>query len=203
MDTPPSPADGKRAEPPPHPLPITGKQVRLLILFLVLVIITMALVFRDRFTDIEETVKTLGYPAIFVTSLVGSGGLVIPLPSTAAVFLGGDYLNPVFVGLIAGVAEAIGEITGYALGYSGSDVAQKSRFYRPIERWVRAKGWPVILFFSIIPNPIFDLLGIAVGTLRYPLRNFLLLAWVGKTIKNIGIAYAGAVGAGWVKNLIT
>jgi membrane protein YqaA with SNARE-associated domain len=203
VETPQLPAQEKQPPEPSSSLPISGKQVRLLILFLVLVIIAMALLFRDRFTDIENTVKTLGYPAIFVTALVGSGGLVIPFPSTAAVFFGGDYLNPVFVGLIAGVAEAIGEITGYALGYSGSDVAQKSRFYRPIERWVRTRGWPAILLFSMIPNPIFDLLGIAAGTLRYPLRNFLLLAWAGKTVKNVGIAYAGAVGASWVKNLIT
>ena len=203
MDKSQAPTEAQKPQESQNQLPISGKQVRLLILFLVVVIIAMALVYRDRFTDIEDTVKTLGYPAIFVTALIGSGGLVIPFPSTAAVFFGGDYLNPIFVGLIAGVAEALGEITGYALGYSGSDMAQKSRFYRPIERWLRARGWPAILILSMIPNPIFDLLGIAAGTLRYPLRNFLLLAWAGKTVKNVSIAYAGAVGASWVKDLIT
>ena len=129
--------------------------------------------------------------------------MVIPLPSTAAIFFGGELLTPVYVGLIAGVGEAIGEITGYALGYSGHEVIERNRFYKRLEGWVRKRGWIVVFLFSIIPNPLFDVLGIAAGALRYPLRQFLLIAWAGKTIKNLGIAYAGSLGANWVIDLVT
>ena len=50
-------------------------------------------------------------------------------------------------------------------------------------------GVGVILFLSIIPNPIFDFMGIAAGALRYPLKKFLLVGWFGKTLKGILIAY--------------
>lgn len=47
----------------------------------------------------------------------------------------------------------------------------------------------VILFLSIIPNPIFDFMGIAAGAFRYPLKKFLLVVWFGKTLKGVLIAY--------------
>jgi len=181
---------------------VSGRHIRWLILFLVLAITVLAFFLRDELTDVESTVDRLGYPAIFLISIIGAAGLVIPLPSTAAVFFGGDLLNPLYVGLLAGFAEAIGEITGYALGYTGQEVLAKNRFYPRIERWVRKRGWPIILIFAAIPNPIFDILGIAAGALQYPLAPFLAIAWVGKTIKNIGIAYAGSLGANWVVDII-
>ena len=145
---------------------------------------------------------TLGYPAIFVTSLIGAAGMVVPLPGTAAIFIGGALLTPVLVGLVAGSAEAIGEITGYAVGYSGAPVIQRARTYQRFEGWVKKRGWIVILLFAMIPNPVFDFFGIAAGALRYPLRRFLVIAFVGKTIKNTGIAYAGYLGSDWVRDLL-
>lgn len=177
------------------------KQLRLLVLFIVLGIIVTALLFRDRFTDVEHTVRTLGYPAIFVIALIGAGGIVVPLPSTAAIFLGGAFLTPVFVGLLAGVAEAMGEITGYALGYTGRGLLEKSSLYGRVERWLRRRGWVAILVFAIIPNPIFDLVGVAAGVLRFPVLRFLMLAWIGKSIKDVGLAYAGFLGTQWVKDV--
>ena len=103
--------------------------------------------------------------------------------------------------VLAGVGEAMGEITGYALGYSGKGVIDKSRLYNRFERWVRKRGGVVIFIVSVIPNPVFDVLGIAAGALRYPLRRFLLIAWAGKTIKNVGIAYAGAQSVTWIKDV--
>ena len=179
-------------------LKISPRHLRWLIVALVAAIVLMAFFLRDEFTDIEDTVRTLGYPAIFLASLIGAAGMVVPLPSTAAVFFGGAILTPVYVGLISGVGEAIGEITGYALGYSGHAFVEKNRVYVRVERWVRRYGWAVVFLAALIPNPLFDVLGIAAGALRYPLRRFLLVVWAGKTVKNLGIAYAGMLGADWI-----
>ena len=68
---------------------------------------------------------------------------------------------------------------------------------------MRKRGAVVIFIASLIPNPFFDVLGVAAGALRYPLRRFLLIAWAGKTIKNVGIAYAGAQSVTWIKDVFT
>jgi uncharacterized membrane protein YdjX (TVP38/TMEM64 family) len=57
--------------------------------------------------------------------------------------------------------------------------------------WTRRYGLWVILVLSIVPNPLFDLAGIAAGALRVPVRHFLLVCWVGKTVKTTAFAFAG------------
>ncbi len=183
-------------------LKVNNHHIRWAIVVLVVAMIVTAFFLRGEFDDVEGTVRSLGYPAVFVAALVGSAGMVIPLPSTAAIFFGGDILNPVYVGLLAGFAEGMGEITGYGLGFSGQPVIRDTRLYRQLEGWVQRRGWTVIFVVSIIPNPVFDVLGIAAGALRLPLPKFLAAAWAGKTIKNLGIACAGYLGAGWVKDWI-
>ena len=189
-------AEGSRSE-----FWIKSSHVRILMVAAVIAIAIVAVLQRDRLTDVEHIVETVGYPGVFLLALSGSAAIVVPLPGTAAIFLGGVFLVPVFVGLVAGVAEAIGEITGYVIGYSGQGIVKKNRFYRRVELWLRRRGAVAILIFSVIPNPVFDLLGIAAGVLRYPLLKFLFYTWIGKTVKNTGLAYAGFFGTGWVKDL--
>jgi membrane protein YqaA with SNARE-associated domain len=128
---------------------------------------------------------------VFVISLLSSATIVLPAPSLAVVSVMGAVLNPVGVGVAAGAGEALGELTGYAAGYSGrAVVADQARYQRMVE-WTRRYGLWVILVLSIVPNPLFDLAGIAAGALRVPLRNFLLVCWFGKTVKTTLFAFAG------------
>jgi membrane protein DedA with SNARE-associated domain len=47
---------------------------------------------------------------------------------------------------------------------------------------------------AVIPNPLFDIGGMAAGALRFPVWKFLAAATAGKVIKNIGFALAGFYG---------
>jgi uncharacterized membrane protein YdjX (TVP38/TMEM64 family) len=60
----------------------------------------------------------------------------------------------------------------------------------------------VILLLAFIPNPFFDLAGAAAGALRMPLRKFLLWVWIGKFLKMLAFAYAGAASNDWVTRLL-
>jgi len=133
-----------------------------------------------------------GYPGVFLVSLLGNATVILPAPSLAVVFGMGGVLNPLFVGLVAGVGEALGELTGYLAGYGGRAVIEDREMYGRLEGWMRRHGSATIFVLSAIPNPIFDLAGIAAGALRFPLQRFLLSCWVGKTIKTTVFAFAGA-----------
>ena len=153
------------------------------------VAITLAIVlFRDELARFER----YGYPGVFLISLLGNATVILPAPSLAVVFGMGGVLNPFFVGLVAGVGEALGELTGYLAGYGGRAVIEDWQMYHRLEKWMQRNGSATIFVLSTIPNPIFDLAGIAAGALRFPLERFLVSCWVGKTIKTTLFAYVGA-----------
>jgi uncharacterized membrane protein YdjX (TVP38/TMEM64 family) len=54
----------------------------------------------------------------------------------------------------------------------------------------RYGGW-FFFILAAIPNPLFDVAGIAAGVVRFPIWKFLLSAWAGKTLKAILFAGAG------------
>ncbi len=163
----------------------------LLALAVVLAIVVSVVLLRDLL-DLSR----IGYPAIAILSLLGSGGLVVPVPGMASVCAGGLLLSPVLVALVAGSAETVGELTGYTLGVSGRGLLalKRGRLYTRMEYWMRRRGWLVLFLLSLIPNPIFDLAGVAAGALRFPVWGFLGVIWPGKVIKFLIIAYACAYG---------
>ncbi|SVA97131.1 uncharacterized protein METZ01_LOCUS149985 [marine metagenome] len=144
--------------------------------------------------------KALGYPGVFLLSLLASGGMVFPIPSLAATCgAAGLELNLFAVGILSGLGEAIGELSGYAIGYGGRSVIQGRKLYIRVREWMSRWGMPIILIVSIIPNPVFDFVGIAAGALKYPVKRFLLIVWIGKTAKGIIIAHTCYWIVQWVR----
>ncbi|MDA0264981.1 MAG: VTT domain-containing protein [Chloroflexi bacterium] len=170
--------------------------LRLAIFVAVIAAITAALLLRDSFGA-----NHVGYAAVALSALVASAGLFIPVPALATACATAIFLSPFLVGLIAGTAETVGELSGYYLGYSGRDVLSRSRVYQRVEHWMRRRGWLLLFLVSIVPNPIFDIVGIAAGALRYPIWGFLAAVWAGKLIKFLVFAYACAAGAEWLTKL--
>ena len=98
------------------------------------------------------------------------------IPSLAATCgAAGLELNLVAVGILSGLGEAIGELSRYAIGYGGRSVIQGGKLYIRVRQWMSRWGMPIILVVSIIPNPVFDFVGIAAGALRYPIKRFMLI----------------------------
>ena len=85
--------------------------VRLGILALVIAAVVAALLLRDNFGTTQ-----VGYSAVALSALVASAGLLIPVPALATACGTALFLNPFLVGIIAGSAESVGELSGYYLG---------------------------------------------------------------------------------------
>ena len=71
-------------------------------------------------------------------------------------------------------------------------VVENRQMYDRMSQWMQRNGALTVFILSVIPNPFFDLAGIAAGVLHYPLPRFLLFCWLGKSIKTIVFAFAGA-----------
>ena len=139
-----------------------------------------------------------GYPGIFLVMLMANATVVIPAPGVAVVFAMGSVFNPILVALAAGTGGAIGELSGYLAGFSGQAIVENTQTYDRISPWVQKYGVWAILVLSAIPNPFFDLAGIAAGVAKIPVWKFLLFCWAGQIIKMTMFAYAGAYSIDWM-----
>jgi uncharacterized membrane protein YdjX (TVP38/TMEM64 family) len=171
---------------------------RLVALAFSLAITALILAFREQLLAL----RGYGYLGVFLISMLGNATVILPVPSLAIVFAGGGVLNPLLVGLVAGVGEPIGELTAYLAGYAGNAVVEDDERFVRIRAWMERRGFVTLLVLSAIPNPVFDMAGIAAGMLRFPVARFLLACWIGKTIKAVLIAYLGLLSVGWLGRLL-
>jgi uncharacterized membrane protein YdjX (TVP38/TMEM64 family) len=123
---------------------------------------------------------------------------VLPIPGLAITFTMGAVLYWPLVGLVAGLGEALGETTGYLAGFGGSAVVENKELYARLHYWMEKHGMLTIFVLSVIPNPVIDLAGITAGALKYSFYKFMLALWVGKTIKTLIFAWAGAHSVNWI-----
>jgi len=166
---------------------MTTRVLRVASILVALLVTVGAYAFRDELRNLSA----YGYLGIFVISILGNATLIFPIPGLLATFVGGSLYDPWLVGLIAGVGHAIGELTGYLLGYGSQGTIENYALYRRVEAWMRRRGDLVLFIFAVLPNPVFDVGGIAAGALGFPWWRFLLAVWAGKTVKTLLVAWAG------------
>lgn len=156
----------------------------------ILVALGAALYFRERLQALQQ----YGYAAVFLVGLISNATLILPVPGLAVSSVLGGVFNPWLVGLVGGVGQALGELTGYMAGYSGQTFVDDYAVYDRLTQWMQRYGALAVFLLAFIPNPIFDVGGMIAGALRFPLCKFLASCIAGKVIKNILFALAGYYG---------
>ena len=159
------------------------------VIFLGLVLLTF-LLFKYS-TKIQEFAK-FGYIGIFSVSLLTNATLIFPIPGVLFTSAMGAVFNPFWVAIAAGCGAALGELTGYLAGYSGQAVIERTIWYQKMTEWMKAYGNLTVLILAFIPNPLFDLTGIAAGALHMPVAKFLFWCLIGKILKMLLFAFSGA-----------
>jgi membrane protein YqaA with SNARE-associated domain len=140
-----------------------------------------------------ERLGLYGYPAVFFASLLSNLALFLPAPGFAIIFAAGKTLDPVTVGVVAGLGASIAEISGYMVGFSGKAMLDDKPLYQSVHQWMDKSGTLAIFLLAAIPNPIFDMGGLVAGALRMPVWRFLTAAWVGKAIRYAILAAIGGL----------
>jgi membrane protein YqaA with SNARE-associated domain len=158
----------------------------------VVVALVLSLVFREHLQELEQ----YGYVAVFVVGLISNATLILPVPGLAVSSILGSVFNPWAVGVVAGVGQALGELTGYMAGYGGQTWVVDHPRYRWLGRRMERYGVFAVFLLALFPNPLFDVAGVVAGVLRFPVWKFLLSCAAGKIIKNVVFALAGYYGVG-------
>jgi membrane protein YqaA with SNARE-associated domain len=133
-----------------------------------------------------------GYLGIFLISLLGSLSIFFPIPYTVVIFSLGNTLEPVLIAVAAGIGSAIGEFSGYLLGWGGRNLVSE-RYRRKMDFLVKVfdKYGPLAIFlFALTPLPD-DLLFIPLGVMRYKIVKVFIPAIIGKFLMSLIVAYSG------------
>jgi uncharacterized membrane protein YdjX (TVP38/TMEM64 family) len=186
----------------PHGKPRWSKlqinALRILALLAVIGLTVYIYIIRDHVRDFAA----FGYPGIFIIALLANATILLPAPGVAIIYAMGAIFNPFAVGLAAGTGGAIGELSGYLAGFSGQAVIERTDIYERIKPWVKKYGGWAILVLSAVPNPFFDVAGIAAGMAKMPVRTFLFFIWIGQLIKMTMFALAGKYSIQLISNFI-
>jgi len=159
------------------------------ILLLVALIILTILLIINR--DTIQRFSRLGYLGVFLVSILANATIILPLPGVVFTSAMGVVYDPMLVAIAAGTGAALGELTGYLAGFSGRFVIARQDWYDRVVSWMSRYGNLTVLLLAFIPNPLFDLAGIAAGVLKMPVPRFLLWCTIGKILKMLLFAYGG------------
>jgi len=143
-----------------------------------------------------ERIASWGYLGLFFLNVLSGATLILAGPGQLATLVAGSHFNPLLVGLVGGLGTSLGETTGYGLGLSAQAAASDAwrlRLERFKASWLyrlflrRPTG--VLFLVALIPNPVFDILSLAAGAMRFPFLRYFLPVLIGKTARFIFIAY--------------
>jgi membrane protein YqaA with SNARE-associated domain len=171
-----------------------------IVLYLVILIglsVGLAYLFRYLMTYFDISIKgfaSTAYLVVFGTTLVSNAAIMVPVAIHISIMMAAaSEWNPVLIALVASVAGALGEITGYYAGYLGKRImlAESTPGYSRLVVWMERYGPLAIFLISLQPILPVDIAGLVAGASKIPLWKFLLPCWAGKFPKYILICYFG------------
>jgi membrane protein YqaA with SNARE-associated domain len=141
-----------------------------------------------------EKYASAAYLLVFGVTLASNASILVPVVFHVYIMMtAAEYFNPVLIALVASVAGALGEITGYYAGYFGKRIAQLENIpgYERLVGWMERHGPWGIFFISLQPVFPIDVAGLLAGVSKLPLWKFFLPCLAGKFPKYLLACYLG------------
>jgi len=152
--------------------------------------------FDEFFNGLWQILLQYGYFGVFIISFIGTASIIVPVPYTLIIFglsLTGQW-DPILLTIAGGTGSAIGELSGYLLGYFGrrivSEERQKKMTY--LVKLFDRYGPLAIFLFALTPLPD-DVLFIPLGILRYKFYKAFIPALIGKMLMIVILVNSGKI----------
>ncbi|MEM5820777.1 MAG: VTT domain-containing protein [Candidatus Aenigmatarchaeota archaeon] len=147
------------------------------------------------YIDFLEIIKTLSYLGFFISGLISSSTIFIPIPLYGMIIFAEKLgINPILAAISAALGSSIGELTSYFIGMGIKETVLKreGKKYKKWLEYFKRFGEFSILLFAALPLP-FDFIGILAGFLKYDIKKFVIFTFIGKLIKMLLIVYLGEI----------
>lgn len=177
---------------PLAPQPSSNDLARIFLSMFALLIVTVGSFWAALNPSWVQALGQWGYVGVALISFTSSATVILPAPGLAVVFSMGGVLNPIWLGILAGIGSGLGELSGYIAGASGRALINSDRVNPLLHRFASRYTLLALFVLAMLPLPVFDFVGILAGAMRLRLPVFLGAVLSGKIIKHIAIALAGA-----------
>ena len=154
------------------------KWVSVVSLVIIIGIIFCAHFFQQSF----ETYIGWGLTGLFIGCFLANATVLLPAPSILLVCQFALIYNPLITALIGGLGSAVGEMIGYLAGRTGQEIIKSRRNGKIISAFQK-HPYMLVFLFSVIPWPLFDIIGVLSGVSHLKWYRFLYTCWAGKVIK--------------------
>jgi len=161
--------------------------LRILLLILVILITILLFLYQEEIKGLSQ----YGYAGVFLISVLSNATVIFPLPGVLFTSAMGALFSPIGVAIAAGAGATLGELTGYAAGFFGNAVIEDRKWYDRFSNWMERYGNFALFILALIPNPLFDLAGIAAGIMGMRISKFLFWCFLGKFFKMLIFAFTG------------
>jgi len=122
------------------------------------------------------------YFGVAIISIFANFTIIFPVPYVVALIVIGAFVpgvNPILVGLAAGVGASVGEVSAWLIGRGGREFIKSEKTER-MRKYIE-KGWAPILIFIFAATPLpDDALLVVIGYTGYSIFKTLFWCFLGK-----------------------
>jgi len=176
-----------------------SRLIRILLILGLLVGITLAIVYRDRFDAValEAWINDAGVLAPIVFMLIYALATVLFLPGSVITLAGGALFGPVLGTFYNLTGATLGAVLAFLISrYLASDwIADKAGGrVKQLINGVEGEGWRFVAFVRLVPLFPFNLLNYALGLTKIRLLHYLIATYVFMLPGAIAYTYLGYAG---------
>lgn len=119
---------------------------------------------------------------VLVVCFLANASVLLPSSSILIVVEYSLLINPLLVAVCGALGASLGEMTGFFVGRYGRK-AVSGKLIKWIESKMTKHGQFIVLLFSALPLPVFDVIGMISGATKMNLLKFFGICFTGKLIK--------------------
>lgn len=142
--------------------------------------------------EIFRALQAHGYLGALLIAVLGSLVPFLPAPYLIPIVLMSRVLDPLLLGIAAGVGGALGKLTSYFLGRFGRRLLSEERRRKiaVLGKAIEKYGMLAVFLFALTPLPD-DVIYIPVGLTGLSIAKFMIANMLGKIVLSWMVAYAG------------
>jgi membrane protein YqaA with SNARE-associated domain len=139
---------------------------------------------------------SFAYLGAFVVTLLANALIAVPIPYIPiVVHIGATADLPALVVFLAALGSVLGESVAFLAGRAELGLVSEQPIYKRLHRVAQRPllAGAVLFAFAAIPNPVFDVGGLAAGAVGVPYRLFFSAVFAARLVRIAAIVWLGTL----------